>query len=33
MMKMAMADMVVIVNESTKFEMGLNFNLAPSTQK
>lgn len=30
MMKMAMADMVVIVNESTKFEMGLNFNLAPS---
>ena len=34
MMQMAMADMVVIVNESTKFEMGLNFNLAPSaTQK
>lgn len=28
MLKMAMTDMVVIVNESSKFEMGLNFNLA-----
>lgn len=30
MMKMAMGDMVVIVNESTKIEIGLNFNLATS---